>query len=230
MTATNDGFTCTTQTFDYRELPTATTHGVDPATCTGTGQDTVTHTYDGLGRLVRDKQGSLRSIDDTFDAVGNRLRSAPVSANSSGTTTTITTDFDVNVVDQVVSETRTEDTTIRMSKTTYDPAWNPVDRCRWEAGATTSDSYCHTCSVAVSCGVLASLPGIQFMGETTDHVDREGHAVSVNRWHHQTRRGPRGTDFAPSERQSQTRNTSRPCRVYGGQCTSRGVPRRPAAG
>ena len=138
VTATDDGFTCTTEAFDYRDLATSTTHGKDGNGCVGSGQYTVTHIHDPLGRLVRDEQGSLRPLDDTLDAVGNRLRSAPVTDGFGGPVTS-TSDFDVNLLDQVVSETRTESGSSRTSKTTFDAAGNPVDSCRWEGGATVGD-------------------------------------------------------------------------------------------
>ena len=41
----------------------------------------------------------------------------------------------MNVLDQIVTESRSESGTTRTSKTTYDAAGNPVDRCRWDGGA-----------------------------------------------------------------------------------------------
>lgn len=135
VTATDDGFTCTTESFDYRDLATSTVHGKDGNGCAGTGQYIVTHVYDGLGRLIRDEQGSLRPLDDVFDAAGNRLRSAPVTEAAGGGTTTVVTTFTVNRLDQLAAEQRDDGTSTRISKTTYDAAGNPVDRCRWEGGS-----------------------------------------------------------------------------------------------
>ena len=135
VTGTDDGFACTTEAFDYRDLATSTVRGKDGNGCGGTGNAPITHTYDGLGRLTRDQQGTLRSIDDTFDAAGNRLRSAPITATQTGSET-IVTDLDLNLLDQVVTETRTAASISRVSKTTYDAAGNATDHCRWDAGAT----------------------------------------------------------------------------------------------
>ncbi len=135
VTATDDGFTCQTETFDHRDRPVSTIRGKDGNGCTGTGQYTVSHVYDGLGRLVRDEQGSLRPLDDVFDAAGNRLRSAPVTEAPGGGTTAVVTTFTLNRLDQVVAEARDDGTTIRTSKATYDAAGNPVDRCRWEGSS-----------------------------------------------------------------------------------------------
>lgn len=96
----------------------------------------MTHSYEGLGRLVRDGNGALRPLDDVLDSVGNRRRSSPVTDDGTGGTTTATTTFAVNLLDQVIAETRSEGTTSRTSKVTYDAAGNAVDRCRWDAGAT----------------------------------------------------------------------------------------------
>ncbi|MDQ3691266.1 MAG: hypothetical protein M3406_14790, partial [Chloroflexota bacterium] len=139
VTATDDGFTCTSEVFDYRDLATSTTDGKDGNGCAGTGQYTVTHTHDGLGRLILSVQGILRPLDDVFDSAGNRLRSAPVTDNGSGETTTSVTTFTVNGLDQVITQTRTESGTGRTSKTTYDAVGNAVDRCRWDAGATVGE-------------------------------------------------------------------------------------------
>lgn len=70
--------------------------------------------------------------DHAFDAVGNGLRSAPITEAAGGGTTTLVSIFTVNRLDQVVAEQRDDGTSVRTSKATYDPAGNPVDRCRWE--------------------------------------------------------------------------------------------------
>jgi YD repeat-containing protein len=51
---TNDGFTCSIETFDYRDLPIVNASGLSGGTCeTATESQQVTHTHDGLGRLTR---------------------------------------------------------------------------------------------------------------------------------------------------------------------------------
>lgn len=131
-TKTDDGFTCTTETFNYRDLPTVTTSGLVGGSCaTGDEQRTVTHTHDAVGRLTRSEVTAGaglgdRTVDDVYDAVGNR-RSAAVRTGGATSTTT----FGVNRLDQVTSEARPDGST---AKTNYDPAANPTDRCFWAPG------------------------------------------------------------------------------------------------
>jgi RHS repeat-associated protein len=132
---TNDEFACSTSTFDYRDLEQATTEGKTPgASCTGTGSRTLTNTYDGLGRLTRTEitasttagEVGTRTTDVVLDAAGN-IRSSAVGGGTS---------FTVNLLDQVAVELRPGGAT---SKTTYDAAGNPVDRCFW---STTTTEVC----------------------------------------------------------------------------------------
>jgi RHS repeat-associated protein len=125
---TQDGFACTAEAFDYRDNALTTTTGLAPDCTAGANQRTVTHTHDGLGRLVRDEvtAGSDigdRTTDDVLDAVGNRLQAS----TTKGATVTTST-FAVNPIDQVVAEARNDGST---AKTTYDPAGNAADRCLW---------------------------------------------------------------------------------------------------
>jgi RHS repeat-associated protein len=133
---TDDGFACGTGTFDYRDLPAMAVSGLAGGTCaSGADSREVTHTHDGLGRLTRSEvtdgaDDGDRTLDDVFDAVGN-LRSASVLTDSVTSTTT----FSLNLLDQLVVESRADGST---AKTTYDAAGNPIDRCFWSPGATVS--------------------------------------------------------------------------------------------
>lgn len=130
---TDDDFSCTRATVDFLDRPLTTTSGLAGNGCgSATDQRTITHSYDALGRLVRDEvtagAGSGdRTTDDTFDAAGNRLTAA---TRRSGVTETST--FGVNLLDQVGSEGRPDGS---LSKATYDPAGNPTDRCFWRSGS-----------------------------------------------------------------------------------------------
>jgi hypothetical protein len=90
---TDDGFACTTEQFDYRDHATTTTSGLEGGTCAaGVDQRTLSHSYDGLGRRVRDEvtagAGSGdRTLDDVFDAAGNRRSASTTKAGVSATTT-----------------------------------------------------------------------------------------------------------------------------------------------
>lgn len=131
VVTTDDGFACTSETFDYRDLPLTTLSGMAPGCASGADQRTVTHTYDAIGRLLRDEvtAGSDvgdRTTDDALDAFGNHLSAA---TTDGGITTSSV--FSVNPIDQTTAEARSDGST---AKTTYDPANNPADRCLWRAG------------------------------------------------------------------------------------------------
>lgn len=131
-TQVDDGFTCATATFDYRDLGLTRTDGLVGGTCAaGASSRTVTTTYDGLGRAFRSEvtagaDTGDRPFDLTLDAAGNELTNA---VKKSGSTTTAT--FTVNLLDQTWTEARADGST---AKTNFDPAGNPTDRCFWKAG------------------------------------------------------------------------------------------------
>jgi RHS repeat-associated protein len=148
-TSTDDGFTCATKTYDYRDLALTATSGLAGGTCssTGTAWRTVTTSVDGLGRAYRSEQTSSsngvgdgdRTSDDVLDAVGNRRSSA---TRVGGTTSTTT--YTVTILDETTVEARPDGST---AKTTFDPAGNASDKCFWKAG------------VAVgACQVVGSVP------------------------------------------------------------------------
>ena len=136
-TATDDGFACTTATYDYRDLVLTTTDALDGSTCaSNSGSRTLTNAYDALGRMTQAEVTAGPDTGDrpttaTYDAVGNGLTAGK---RLGGTATTTT--FSLTKLDQVVSEARPDGTT---AKATYDPAGNHVDACTWAAGATVGD-------------------------------------------------------------------------------------------
>ena len=79
-TSTDDGYACSTATFDYRDLVVTSTDGLAGGTCaSGADTRTISHRYDGRGRLYQDEVTSSslgdlgdRPTDLTFDAAGNR--------------------------------------------------------------------------------------------------------------------------------------------------------------
>jgi RHS repeat-associated protein len=136
-TETDDGFACTTTTFDHRDLPMLVTDALDAGTCAANADSReVTNSYDGLGRLTGAEvtdgpDDGDRPMIATFDAAGN-TRSSAVEVAS----VTTTSEFEHDVLDQVTTETREDGSA---AKTTYDPVGNPVDRCSWAAGASVGD-------------------------------------------------------------------------------------------
>jgi RHS repeat-associated protein len=131
---TDDGFACTRHAYDYRDLATSTVEGLASGSpCTGSGLRTITHSHDGLGRLVlsevTDGQGDGdKPTEDIYDAAGNRRSSA---ATQAGTTTSTT--FTLNLLDQVTVEQRSNGA---WAKTNHDPVGNPTDRCLWPSQPT----------------------------------------------------------------------------------------------
>ena len=64
-TRTDDGFACTSATFDYRDIMTSTVDAQDTSTCaSNTSSRTLTSTLDALGRLV---QAEITAGPDTGD-------------------------------------------------------------------------------------------------------------------------------------------------------------------
>jgi RHS repeat-associated protein len=125
----DDEFTCTSATYDYRDLAISEVDGLNSGTCSGGTPVTTAITSDGLGRVT------LRSVDannapesNTYEAAGNILAS---SGKQGGTTTTST--YTLNPADQVVIEIRTDGST---SKANYDAAGNVTDRCYWKPSIT----------------------------------------------------------------------------------------------
>lgn len=129
--ATDDGFACTTETFDYRDLLTGSTSGLAAGCTSAADTRTLAHTHDGLGRLARSEVTAGadlgdRTADITFDAAGNP-RTQGVRTGGVTSTTTLA----LGLIDQVISEARADGST---AKTTYDAAGNAIDRCYWKPG------------------------------------------------------------------------------------------------
>ncbi|HET7494424.1 MAG TPA: RHS repeat-associated core domain-containing protein [Candidatus Limnocylindrales bacterium] len=133
-TATDDGFTCTTSTYDYRDLVLTTVDSLDPTSCAANaGSRTVTNTLDALGRVTQAEVTAGPDTGDrpsiaTYDGAGNALTAG---RRKAGVTTTTT--FSRTLLDQVVAEARPDGST---AKATYDPAGNAVDACTWASGLT----------------------------------------------------------------------------------------------
>jgi RHS repeat-associated protein len=131
---TDDGFACSSATYDYRDPALTTTDGLAGTTCASAADTRVsTNTIDGLGRVTRSEVTSGtgtgdRTIDLTLDGAEDTLTSA---TKKSGTT--VTTTFSVNLLDQVQVEARPDGST---AKSNYDPVANVADKCYWQSGAT----------------------------------------------------------------------------------------------
>jgi len=136
-TETDDGFACTTGTYDYRDIVLSTVDALDGGTCASNASSrTVTNSYDALGRLTQAEVTSGPDTGDrpsiaTYDAVGNALTSGK---RLGGTTTT--TSFTRNKLDQVVAEARPDGSD---AKWTHDGAGNVLDACTWASGITVGD-------------------------------------------------------------------------------------------
>lgn len=134
---TDDGFACTTQTFDYRGLQLTSREGLAGTSCSAAANTrTVTTSYDSLGRGFRAEvtEGAGlgdRTSDDTLDSAGNRLSSA---TRTSGVTAATT--FTVTKLDRTIVEGRPDGST---SKATIDAAGNVADRCYWKPGVAVGD-------------------------------------------------------------------------------------------
>ena len=129
---TDDGYTCVSATYDYRDLPLVEEDSLDTSTCTANADSReTTHAYDGLGRLLETEvtdgpDAGDRPVIATYDAVGNSRTSG---AEVRGTTATTT--LTLNRLDQVLAEARADGAD---AKFTYDPIGNVIDRCTWANG------------------------------------------------------------------------------------------------
>jgi RHS repeat-associated protein len=136
-TEVDDEFTCTSTTYDYRDLATSRVEGKAPGNpCTGTGSRTINDAYDGLGRRTSSVVAAGPTLEAvTYDGAGDRL-------STSSTTGTITesSDLTLNALDQVTREYRkrfdsgTSTTSNEIwTRQNYDAAGNQTDRCTWAA-------------------------------------------------------------------------------------------------
>jgi RHS repeat-associated protein len=136
-TQIDDGFTCTTAAYDYRNLVLTTTDALDGSTCaSNTASRTLTNTYDGLGRLTQAEVTAGPDTGDrpsiaTYDSISNELTAGKRLGGVTSTTT-----FTRTKLDQVVTEARPDGST---AKATYDAANNPTDACTWASGVTAGD-------------------------------------------------------------------------------------------
>ncbi len=140
-TAVDDEFTCTTKTYDYRDLQQTETTGLDSGCQSGGDQRTVANSWDGMSRLMRtevtapstDATYGDRTYDVTFDSAGRQLTSA---VRTNGTTSMTT--FTLSWLDVIVAETRADGST---TKTNHDAVGNSTDRCYWGASITVGSCY-----------------------------------------------------------------------------------------
>ncbi len=147
---TDDGFTCASSTFDYRDLTLTTTTGLAGTTCSGGTPQTVTNTYDGLGRLTSSTVTAGTGTNDILsativDSAGNALL---VSSTKSGVMKAST--FGVSVLDATIWTWATDQSATR---NLVDAAGNATDRCYWTGPFATQ-----TAVEALRCAVVGTSP------------------------------------------------------------------------
>ena len=130
----DDEFTCTTTSFDYRDLATSTVEGKTPGSpCTGSGTRTIVQTFDDMGRMTsRAVSGGYVLEASTFDSLGRATKTW--STEAGGVTRAVETDH--NDLDEPIKEWRYTDTSGTKSAQTWarsnhDAAGNETDRCTW---------------------------------------------------------------------------------------------------
>ena len=129
---TDDEFTCTTREYDYRDLVTGELQGLEPGTCGGTAQRAVTSSYDGLGRLILSEITAGEGDGDVLEATTYDAAGPQRSTSSTRAGVTTSSAFAFNALDEVVAETRLDGgTAVSWTRSNYDPAGNPTDRCVW---------------------------------------------------------------------------------------------------
>ncbi len=141
----DDEFTCTTTTYDYRDLVKQVVEGKTSATpCTGTGTRMIDHTIDGMGRVTKRMVVGGDTLEETtFDAAGRATKTWSLSGS---TYRVVETTF--NPLDEPTTEWRyTEISAVKSAqswaRTNRDPAGNETDRCTWTAAPT---EWCHLAS------------------------------------------------------------------------------------
>ncbi len=136
-TSVDDGFACTASAYNFRDYPITETTGLAGTTCaTDSDTQTITHTYDGLGRLTRSAVTAGADTGDwTFDATLDGAGSQLTSAVKTGGVTSTTT-YTLSPLNQTSVENRPDGS---VNKTNYDAAGNPTDRCYWKSGITVGE-------------------------------------------------------------------------------------------
>jgi RHS repeat-associated protein len=169
-TKVDDEFTCTTTTYDYRNLTLNVVEGQTSGSCSGSGLRTTTNTYDGEARMTNsaitagDHSGDVLAAP-TYDAAGNQLST---SASTASVTTSST--FTFNALDQQVAEIRSDaGSATSWTKTNVDAADNPTDRCIWN-----SNPSSELCKVAGSSYTTAPATS------STSAYDARNQRVSLN--------------------------------------------------
>lgn len=136
VTVLDDEFTCTTTTYDYRDLATTTVEGkISGSPCTGAGSRTINNTYDGLGRLLTAKVAVTNDLltNDGFDGAGRRVYSSQDIAGVEWTTFFTWNPLDEQIVAyhyKWVNPVVSDQTWLQSN---YDAAGNNTDRCTWLA-------------------------------------------------------------------------------------------------
>jgi RHS repeat-associated protein len=134
VTDLNDEFTCTTTTYDYRDLAIAVVEGKTPGNpCTGSGTRTITNSYDGLGRLWYATVGGSGDIltNDGFDSAGRSVYRSQYIGGIEWTSWFTFNPLDEQIVVyryKWVDPSVSEETWLQSN---YDAAGNNTDRCSW---------------------------------------------------------------------------------------------------
>lgn len=140
VTSVDDEFTCTTTTYDYRDLPTQVIEGRSAGTCTGAGTRTISQTYDGLGRLATRTTGGLILENNTYESAGRLVESWADEGAAHRVTETWYTKLDQPLETRRHLDTSGTLTERTWSRSTADAAGNETDRCTWAASPT---EWCH---------------------------------------------------------------------------------------
>jgi len=131
----DDEFTCTTTTYDWRDLAMTTIEGkISGSPCTGAGTRTINQLFDDLGRMTsRAVAGGDTLEASVLDAAGRATKTW----SASGTTSRIV-ETTYNALDEATTEYRYTDTAGVKSaegwaRSNRDAADNETDRCTWTA-------------------------------------------------------------------------------------------------
>jgi RHS repeat-associated protein len=137
----SDEFTCTTTTYDHRDLATQIIEGRDAGSpCTGAGSRTIDLTYDALGRLTERAVGADILEANAYDSAGRVTRTWATDGAGLRTTATWSNPLDEALETQRYLDTSGTLTERSWTRTTRDAAGNETDRCTWSA---TPAEWCH---------------------------------------------------------------------------------------
>jgi RHS repeat-associated protein len=169
MLRTDDEFACTKRAFDWQDRETEVIEGLSSGTCAGTGTLTTTITLDAIGRVATQSTsvagGSAETQTATYSSSGPRTTESTIGQS------TVSSTFDVNPLDEVIAEVRSDGST---TKTNYDPAGNPTDVCYWRPSSTVG-----ACLPADTSS--ASWPNPPMQARTADYDARNGRTTLITR-------------------------------------------------